>query len=280
MGLLLIGVGGRGVSSCGSPGFPLGSPAVTNQDDPTSDRDDSSDDDERSSSPDESPAPAPTKKRTTGSKKRSGAREGSQAGARKPPPSNGLANVAIAGVVALAVGAAGGWFGHEAQAKAKLRADSAPAPSGSAAASGPCNAWEKKICSSTGDQSAPCAEAKAALDLLTPTMCEVALAGVPATLAKVKASRASCDTLISRLCKDLPPGSAACTMVKERTPSFPPARCDEMLAHYDEVLGGLKQMDQEQGQQMGAAPPGALPPGAVPPGALPPGAVPPPGAAK
>jgi hypothetical protein len=58
-------------------------------------------------------------------------------------------------------------------------------------------------------------------------------------------------------------------MVKERTPSFPPTRCDEMLAHYDEVLGGLKQMDQEQGAQMGAAPPGAAPPGARPPGAVP-----------
>ena len=132
-------------------------------------------------------------------------------------------------------GAAGGWFGHEAQAKAKLRAESAAAPAGSAGASGPCNAWEKKICSSTGEQSAACAEAKAALDLLTPATCEVALAGVPATLAKVKASRASCDTLISRLCKELPPGSAACNLVKERTPSFPAARCDEMLSHYDEV---------------------------------------------
>lgn len=242
---------------------------MTNQDDPTSDRDESADDDERSSSPEESPAPAPAKKRAAGTKKRSGARGESQAGARKAPPPSGLANVAIAGVVALAVGGAGGWFGHEAQAKAKLRADSAPAAVGSAAANGPCNTWQQKICSSTGEQSAACAEAKAALDLLTPAMCDVTLAGVPATLAKVKASRASCDTLISRLCKDLPPGSAACTMVKERTPSFPPARCDEMLAHYDEVLNGLKEMDQEQGAQMGAAPPGAVPPGALPPGAVP-----------
>jgi hypothetical protein len=53
-------------------------------------------------------------------------------------------------------------------------------------------------------------------------------------------------------------------MVKERTPGFPRERCDEMLAHYDEVIGGLKQMDQQQAGQMGG--PGHGGPG-VPPGA-------------
>jgi len=205
----------------------------------------------------------------------------SRAAPRKPAPS-GMPGAAIAGLVALAVGGAGGWFGHEAQAKAKLRADSAPAAAGSAA-SGPCKSWEQKVCAGTGDQSAACAEAKAATDLLTPATCEMALASVPATLAKVKAGRASCDALTGKLCKDLPPNSAACTIVKERTPSFPAARCDEMLAHYDEVLQELRQIDQQQ-QLMGAAQqgggmpmgaPGAIPMGALPgaaPGAAPPGA--------
>jgi hypothetical protein len=166
------------------------------------------------------------------------------------------------------VGGAGGWFGHDPQAKAKLPADSAPAPSGSGAASGPCGAWEAKICGSTGATSAACAEAKAALDLLTPSTCEVALAGVPATLAKVKAARASCETLVGKLCQDLPPGSSTCNMVKERTPSFPAARCEEMLKNYDAVIGELKQMEQ-QGGPGGMAPPGAGPGG--PPGGPPPG---------
>jgi hypothetical protein len=125
-----------------------------------------------------------------------------------------------------------------------------------------------------------------AVELLTPTTCELALANVPATLAKVKAERASCDSLITKLCGDLPPGSAACTIVKDRTPSFPRERCDEMLKHYAEVLQQLKELDQQQGMQMppgmhpggpgmpapGAAP-GAQPPGAGP-GAQPPGAPP------
>jgi hypothetical protein len=196
---------------------------------------------------------------------------------QKPAPS-GMPGAVIAGLVALAVGAAGGWFGHDAQAKAKLRADSAPAAAGSAA-NGPCKTWEQKVCAGTGDQSAACAEAKAATDLLTPATCEMALAGVPATLAKVKAGRASCDSLTAKLCKDLPPNSAACTIVKERTPSFPAGRCDEMLAHYDEVIQELRQIDQQQAL-MGAAQQGGMPMG-TPAGAIPMGDLPgtPPGAA-
>lgn len=200
---------------------------------------------------------------------------------RKAAPS-GVPAAAIAGIVALAVGGAAGWFGHDAQAKAKLRADSAPAAAGSAA-SGPCKAWEQKVCAGTGDQSAACAEAKAAIDLLTPATCEVALSSVPATLAKIKAGRASCDSLTAKLCKDLPPNSTACNIVKERTPSFPAARCDEMMAHYDEVIQELRQIDQQtelmgaaqQGGMPMGAPPGTIPMGALPgaaPGAAPPGA--------
>jgi hypothetical protein len=82
---------------------------------------------------------------------------------------------------------------------------------------------------------------------------------MPATLAKLKAARASCDTLVGKLCADLPPGSSTCDMVKERTPSFPAKRCDEMLKSYDKVIEELRSIDQQGGMQMGA--PG-MPPGA------------------
>ena len=162
----------------------------------------------------------------------------------------------VVGVLALAAGAAAGWFGHIEQAKAKLRTESAPAASGSA--SGACGTWEKKICSSSGEQSAACQQAKGATGLLTPTTCEVALEAVPATLAKVKAERASCDTLVSKLCKDLPPGSQTCNMVKERTPLFPSDRCKEMLKSYDQVLAEVRQLDQNP-MPMGMPGPGAGP---------------------
>jgi len=251
---------------------------VKNDDDSKNDpTEHASDDSSPSSAPDEveaRPKQGSGSKSSKGTKKRAGARAASDT---PPPARSSSSGVVIAGLLALVVGAGGGWFGHEAQAKAKLRADSAPAASGSAAANGPCKTWATKVCAGTGDQSAACAEAKGAVDLLTPPTCEVALAGVPATLAKVKAGRASCDALSAKLCKDLPPGSSACNIVKERTPSFPAARCDEMLQHYDDVIGELRQLDQQQelmgAAQQGGMPPGAMPPGAMPPGAMPPGAV-------
>jgi hypothetical protein len=138
--------------------------------------------------------------------------------------------------------------------KAKLRAESVPAAAGSAATGGPCGDWEKKVCAGGGAESAACQQAKGAVALLTPSTCEVALEAVPATLAKVKAARVPCDNLVGKLCKDLPQGSSTCDMVKQRTPSFPPERCQEMLEHYDEVLGQLKAMEQHGGLPMGAPP--------------------------
>ena len=147
----------------------------------------------------------------------------------------------VIGVVSLAVGAAAGWFGHIEQAKAKLRSESAPAAAGSA---GPCGAWEKKICTTSGDTSATCQQAKGATSLLTPGTCEAALEAMPATLAKVKAERAPCDSLMSKLCKDLPPESKTCAMIKERTPQFASERCKEMLQNYDQVLAEVQQIER------------------------------------
>jgi hypothetical protein len=153
------------------------------------------------------------------------------------------------GVLALAVGGAVGWFGHIEQAKAKIRAESAPSAAGSA--SGACGAWEKKICSGSGEQSAACQQAKGATGLMTTSTCEMALEAVPATLAKVKAERRPCDDLVGKLCKDLPQGSKACDMVKERTPVFPPEKCKELLKNYDQVLAEVRQIDQQPQMPMG-----------------------------
>lgn len=169
-------------------------------------------------------------------------------------------------VVALAAGAAAGWFGHIQQAKAhSQRLDAAAAPAGSGVA-GPCGNWQEKICASSGAASAACQQAKGAMDLLTPSTCEAALGVMPATLAKLKAARASCDNLVKKLCTDLPQGSSTCEMVKERTPSFPAQRCEEMLKNYEAVIGELRSMEA-QGGPGGPGGPGrpGMPPG-MPPG--------------
>jgi hypothetical protein len=155
------------------------------------------------------------------------------------------------GVVALAAGAAAGWFGHIEQGKAKIRAEST---AGASSASPACGSWEKKVCGQTGEQSLACQQAKGAASLLTSAACDVALESVPATVAKVKAQRVPCDNLISKLCKDLPEGSQTCGMIKERTPLFPPEKCTEMLGKYDQVLAEVKQLDQQM--PMGMSPHG------------------------
>src|SRR5260221_3818142 len=123
----------------------------------------------------EKPRRAPESKAPSkDAKKRDGA-----GGAESSVPSSRAALLAF---IALAAGATLGWFGHGAQAKAKLRDESAPATAGSGAARGPCGAWEQKICTSSGDQSAACQEAKVAAGLLTPSTCVVAIEAIPATL--------------------------------------------------------------------------------------------------
>jgi hypothetical protein len=62
-------------------------------------------------------------------------------------------------------------------------------------------------------------------------------------------------------------------MVKERTPSFPHERCDQMLQSYDKVIAELKQMDQQNGMPMGGGNPQMGSPQRLPPG-MPPGGMP------
>jgi len=162
------------------------------------------------------------------------------------------------GIAALLVGGAGGWFGHIQKGKADLRAAVAAAPAGSGVPAGPCGAWQSKLCKSAGEQSAACQQAKAATGVLSNPACESAIGTLPETLAKIKAGRATCDKLVDKLCADLPPGSKTCSMVKDRTPSFPAERCEQMMQQYDKVIAELKQMDQQQG---GGGPPMGAPMG-------------------
>lgn len=234
---------------------------MSEQDDKKSEVEDNETEDETESSPESAPPP----------KARVKARKAARAAASKPAPapaSSSSSSVGVFVLLALVAGGAAGWFGHIQQAKAAhARIDATPVPSSSTGAPGGlCGQWQDKICDGSGKASAACQQAKGAAELLTPSACEAALSAVPQTLTKLKAARASCDKLVSKLCTDLPPGSSTCEMVKERTPSFPAKRCDEMLQNYDKVIEELKSIDQQGGMQGG---PQGMPPGApgMPPGA-------------
>jgi len=240
-----------------------------------SDRD--SEDDERDDldEDEEEESPPPPKAKSKAAPGKAGVAKSAPAGKAAAAPALIPSSRAVAiGVLALAVGGLAGWFGHIQKAKAALRAESA-APAGSGAPAGPCGAWQSKICASTGAQSASCQQAKGAAELLLSSTCEAALGTMPETLAKVKAERASCEKLVNKLCQDLPQGSKTCDMVKERTPSFPRERCDQMLQQYDKVIAELKQIDAQGNMQMGGPgmqpgmPPGGMPHNGMPPGGMP-----------
>jgi hypothetical protein len=241
---------------------------MTDRDPKDDDRDDDLDDEEE----EESPPPPKAKPKASASSAPKGKAASSAKGSAPKASLVPMSTAIVIGIAALAVGGAAGWFGQIQKTKAAIQAESKAAPAGSGVPSGPCGAWQSQICKSVGDQSASCQQAKGAIELLSGSTCEAALATVPATLAKVKAARAPCDKLVGKLCADLPPGSKTCDMVKERTPSFPRERCDQMLQSYDKVIAELKQMDQQPGgMQMGQPhmqAPGGMPPGAMP-GAMP-----------
>jgi hypothetical protein len=210
------------------------------------DREDSETDEETEDEPSEREpvARSPKSKSTSKAKSSSASNAGASVGLR----------IGLAALLGVAVGAAGGWFGHQESAKLKFRAAAAPATvNSSGVPSGPCGTWQKKICDETGAESAACQEAKVATDVLTAPVCEAALEAVPATLAMVKAARASCDTFVRKACGELPQGSPACDMVKQRSPQFPAKHCDDMLKNYDQVIAQLRQIDAQGGMGMPGA---------------------------
>lgn len=233
---------------------------MSDQDEPKANERDSNED--RKSDPESESArePARESSKKAATNHRSGAK--TREPAAKAPAGIPSSRVAVLAVLALLAGGAAGWFGHAQQAKAAaLKADAAPVD----AATGPCSAWEQRICADNGAESAACMQAKGAAELLTPSTCEVALTAMPATVAKLKAMRAPCDNLVSKLCADLPPGSQTCTMVKEKTPMFPAQRCDEMLTQYDQVLAELRQLEEQGGMMGGPGGPPGMPPHGMPP---------------
>ncbi|APR75653.1 DSBA-like thioredoxin domain protein [Minicystis rosea] len=161
--------------------------------------------------------------------------------AQKPQTSS----TAVLAVVALAVGAGCGWAARGAAPKAEAGGSARPIASAAAGVSGPCEEWSSELCKRTGEASEGCTKAKAAASLLPGAACTAAKADLEGTVAKLKAARASCDTLVEKICKDLGEKSNTCAMVREKTPSFPADRCKDMLDHFDGVIAELREMEQD-----------------------------------
>jgi protein-disulfide isomerase len=145
---------------------------------------------------------------------------------------------------ALAVGAAGGWVARGASPRA-ASGSTRPAAATPAGAAASCEEWSSEICTRVGATSEGCTKAKAAAEVLPGAACTTAKADLEGTVAKLKAARAPCDNLVAKLCADLGDKSKTCTMVREKTPSLPADRCQEMLGHYDGVIAELREMEAD-----------------------------------
>jgi protein-disulfide isomerase len=153
-------------------------------------------------------------------------------------------------LVAAAVGAGIGWIARDSNAQDGDMVSVAPdgtapaASAGAAVAAAACVTWAERICQDAGAKSEGCKVARDASQFLTGAVCKAAMAEVAQTLEKAKQLRSDCDALVAKLCKDIGEQTETCTMVKERTPSFPRAQCRQMLSNYDRVLGELQQMEK------------------------------------
>jgi protein-disulfide isomerase len=152
---------------------------------------------------------------------------------------------ALVAAIALAVGAAGGWVARGARPKPEASASARPAASAATGARDTCEEWSREICQRTGATSEGCTKAKAAAEVLPSSACTEAKADLEGTVAKLAVARASCDTLVAKLCADLGDKSPTCAMIREKTPNLPAGRCKEMLEHYDGVIAELREMEQE-----------------------------------
>jgi protein-disulfide isomerase len=125
----------------------------------------------------------------------------------------------------------------------------AEAPEASAASaaegSGPCASFTAKLCGRTGDNSALCNQGKALANVLPDSACLAAVKDFAQMEQKVDADRKLCTDLMERLCKDVGPETDACKMVRDKTPQFPTAQCEELTKNYAQVLQEIKQTEAQ-----------------------------------
>lgn len=161
--------------------------------------------------------------------------------AAQPAAAGGSSGTLLA-VVALFLGAAAGWGIRG--ASAKLEGGSAAAPA-AAASAGACDGWASEVCQRTGAASEGCSQAKGAAAFLPENACVAAKVEIDRTVKKLKATRSPCETLVDKICADLGDKTETCSMVREKTPTFPAERCKQMLEHFDEVIADLRSAEQD-----------------------------------
>ena len=107
-----------------------------------------------------------------------------------------------------------------------------------------CADYTARVCKETGEESPNCTTIKAAGELIAPEACAAALTNISFTVKKLGEQKKKCEELVTKLCADLGPETASCTMVTTQTKNFTPDRCALMMQHYAEVVADLKQQEE------------------------------------
>ena len=107
-----------------------------------------------------------------------------------------------------------------------------------------CANFARRMCDQAGgDKTQTCTSVKQLSGLLSPKTCEVALADMAFTIAKLEESGKVCAALGTRLCTDLGPDTQTCKMVQGQLPQMPAEQCEQMSGEYDKVLAELQAME-------------------------------------
>jgi protein-disulfide isomerase len=126
------------------------------------------------------------------------------------------------------------------QPKAEKKAESAENTAGSPKA---CEDLSAQLCKAAGEGGPMCISFKSTIELFTPETCTVALKSVDKSVALLADKRKKCDELQTKLCNDVGKESESCERIKAQTKTFPPERCEMLLASYDDVLKGIRQQE-------------------------------------
>lgn len=153
-------------------------------------------------------------------------------------------------LLAFAMGAA---FVAGCQKKQEPDAKAGAAGNTAAAATAACDQFTTQLCATSGEKSAMCESVKSVGKVLPPKACQAALEDFSTIEKQIGAERSVCTALAERLCNDVGPATESCAMVKEQTPQFPRAQCEQFTQNYEKVLGELKQREAQTAPLSAAA---------------------------
>jgi protein-disulfide isomerase len=105
---------------------------------------------------------------------------------------------------------------------------------------GPCEELAAKFCAEAGEKSAMCTNSTGILTLLSDKTCKEGIKDFASTQAKLKEKAKDCIKLVDVLCAGVGKTTKSCEMVKEKTKTFPPEQCTQMLGHTEEIIANLK----------------------------------------